>query len=205
MKVDIEYGFASSPVLNIPQAVWQELQTYVQLCPVEINGFGIIERLHDTQMRLKNVFIFEQSVGPAHVEITQEVMHKHLYEMRRAGVDIGSVRFQWHSHVNMPAYMSGIDMANIESYDSEWVVSMVTNKRCEHETRLDIFRPFRVSSPVHVAIELDRSAAMEEHCRSQMSEKVKGLSRIGAPWKKDRPLRTDKVSTVYVDDFAVGR
>ncbi len=201
-----DYGFASEPVLLVPQDVWTELQTYVQLCPEEINGFGVITRPYGgATMRLEKVFIFEQTVGPVHVTITEEVMHRRLFEMRSAGVDIGSVRFQWHSHVNMPAYMSGIDLANIENYDSGWVVSMVTNKRGEHETRLDIFRPFRVSSPVRVLVELKQDDAAENHCKAQMAAKVKGLGRVGMPWKANRPQRTDPVGTVVAEEFVIER
>lgn len=201
LKETNDYGFKQPPVLYIPEAVWHEMQTYVQLCPVEINGFGAIRRLRDTEMRLEKVFIFEQSVGPAHVNITPEVMHKNLYQMMKAGVDTSLVRFQWHSHVEMPAYMSGIDLANIEAYNSEWVVSMVTNKFGDEETRLDIFRPFRVSARVRIVIELEQTAEMVEHCRTQMDAKVKGIARAGALWKKERPQRTDSVGPVYVDNF----
>lgn len=204
MRAKASYGFAEPPVLYVPQNVWQELQTYVQLCPLEINGFGTIQMLGDTRFRLDRVFILEQTVGPGHVNITDEVMHKNLYEMARAGIDTGTVRFQWHSHVNMEAYMSGVDLANIERYNRGWMISMVTNKRGDRETRLDIFDPFRITCGVNVVIEMERNPEIEKHCKKQMIEKVKRESFVGLGGGRVRPVKPkgNTIPTADTSQFA---
>jgi hypothetical protein len=125
---------------------------YVQACPVEVNGMGYITRHPGNQFSLDEVFILEQTATASGVEITADVLARHLYEMTRAGLDGGIMRFQWHSHVNMAAYFSGTDLANIDAYAGDWMISLVTNKRGEFEARLDLLQPFRVWTPINVQV-----------------------------------------------------
>ncbi len=179
-------GFIPEPELVMSLAVWQEIMGYVHACPSEVNGFGTLDRLGDL-LRLDEVFILEQTVSPAHAEVSPLVLAKHLTEMVQRGEDTARLRFQWHSHVNMSAYFSGTDLANIETYTSDWMVSMVLNKRSEYQLRLDVYRPWRVWTPLRLKVIAVPNQALVDHCHSEIQSKVRQRGVFGNA-KRVNPL-----------------
>ena len=147
---------------------------YIQACPVEINGFGYLDRLTGTTERfvLDDVVILQQSATGVSVDVSAEAVAQHMTEVLLAGGDTGRMRLQWHSHVNMPAYFSGTDLANIEAYRGDWMISMVLNKRGEYELRLDVFKPFRAWTPLKLVIDMQADPAVIAACRNDIADKV---------------------------------
>ncbi|MDB5163993.1 MAG: hypothetical protein JWS12_611 [Candidatus Saccharibacteria bacterium] len=165
-------GFMPTPTLIMPYQMWQKIMAYVQACPVEINGFGMIDRLGN-QLQLSNIFILEQTAEPAAVEIDPIALGRFITDMVLQGEDTARMRFQWHSHVRMPAFFSGTDMANIEAYTADWMVSMVTNKLGEYELRLDVFRPFRTWTPLELKVVSVVDERLAAECRIEVAAKVR--------------------------------
>lgn len=159
--------------LAVSVEVWQKLQTYVQLCHTEINGFGVIQRLNPHVFLLEDVFIFEQEASDVHVTVSSEVMHRRLYQLDQAGMKLSTIRFQWHSHVNMAAYMSDVDEANIDAYPGDWMISLVANKRGEFEARLDVMKPLRLTLAMAVEVVIGPSDSFSDVIRAEIAEKVK--------------------------------
>ena len=163
----------SVPTLTVPINVWQKLQAYVELCPIEINGFGVINQIGPDDFELEDVFIFEQTASDVHVTVSAEVMHSQLYQLSQTGLDLSTIRFQWHSHVSMGAYMSSTDLDNIESYPGDWMISLVINKFGDFEVRLDVLRPLRLTLPVSVVLEANFDEALLAELKDEILEKVK--------------------------------
>lgn len=162
------------PRLYMPLALWQKIMAYTGLCPQEINGFGYIHRTGD-DVSLIDVFILEQRVTDGTADVSAEVMDRHIHEMLQQDIPTGLLRFQWHSHVHGAVYCSHIDEANIEELgeNTDWIVSLVVNKRGDHYAQLDIFRPFRQSIPIKMMIVLppipDQVLAS---CDTEIADKV---------------------------------
>lgn len=178
--------------------VWRKLHTYVQLCPIEISGFGTISQVGALTFRLEDVFIFEQEASDVHVTVSNEVMHRQLYQLDQAGLKVSTIRFQWHSHVTMAAYMSGTDEANINNYPGDWMLSLVTNKFGDYEARLDVLRPLRVTIPVTAVIEIDPIEELSYQLKAEIALKVKGSKR-GPFGLYSRQISVSKVRSVLVE------
>ena len=55
------------PKVRIPEGVWKKLLAYIDACPMEIGGFGTIEK-RDGDLVVTDVFLIEQEVSSASVE-----------------------------------------------------------------------------------------------------------------------------------------
>ncbi len=174
----LEAGFVGTPVLTMSLETWQTMMSYIHACPVEVNGFGYVTQTGPLDFYVYNILILEQEASMASVNVSESVLHRHLLEMVREGRSTGDMRFQWHSHVNMEAYFSSTDTANIEAYARGWMLSLVANKRGEFEARLDVFEPFRVWSPLKVCVEIPPDVDLLAQAREDISQKVRSPGRL---------------------------
>ncbi|MCL2869218.1 Mov34/MPN/PAD-1 family protein [Candidatus Saccharibacteria bacterium] len=189
---------ATNPIrLITPLAVWQKMMAYVQACPDEINGFGYIQITGENTLYLSDVFILEQTVSGVSTDVDDQALHRHINDMVQAGINTALLRFQWHSHVYMPAFFSATDDACIARYPCEWMVSLVTNKYGEYQAQLDIYRPFKLSLPITVELELSADNRLSDNCSAEVSTKV---TRQEVGWfghVKHAAIRPDDASTPY--------
>lgn len=183
-------GLVDTPVFMIPVTVWQKMFAYIQVCPIEVNGFGYVQRTGPSEFELEDVFILDQVATAGSVDVTALTLGNHMEEMRKEGRSMGSLRMQWHSHVNMAAYFSGTDTDNIEQFGatSDWMLSLVANKRYEFEARLDIYKPFRVWSPLEVQIITPLDKDVRDFAAAEVRAKVR---EPGAFW--DKRVKTSDV------------
>lgn len=166
-------GFAYQPTLRVPLVVWQKLMSYVLVCPTEVNGFGLITRVADTIFVLDDVLITDQEATGGGVDVGVDTMTKFITDLTMQGVDIGKLRLQWHSHVDLDAFFSGIDTNNIERYAKGWVLSIVVNKRGEFDARLDVFEPFRFWGPLKVVIDEPPTQQQLNWAKHEVTQHVK--------------------------------
>ncbi|MGV9002057.1 MAG: hypothetical protein ACOH18_03855 [Candidatus Saccharimonadaceae bacterium] len=142
--------------LNISSAAWRRLLTYVSHSPAEINGFAYVQNTPSgfTIMDPDDVFITEQQVTMGSADVSGSTYAKAYDRAVRVGRG-DELRLQWHSHVDGAAYLSPKDMRTIENYGmagSDWMLSLVTNKRGEVCARADQFSPFRTGCEMTVLI-----------------------------------------------------
>jgi len=177
------------PRVLIPFAVWQKIMAYILNCPVEINGFGVIE-VGPFGVVVQDVFILQQFATPTGVETDQGTLDRFVAEMARTGGNPGLIKFQWHSHVSMPAYFSGVDTANIERWPGDWLISLVANKRGEFSCRLDVLRPIRVGIDIHPEIVSTIPMVTMEIAAHEVATKVRqaGFLRRSVPVTDGRPV-----------------
>lgn len=145
-------GLMTEPVLYVDLDIWQKMMAYIMACPIEIGGFGYIERIGPADFALRDVFILRQTTTAGSVDIDPIAIGEHITGMLQRGMNSGLMRFQWHSHVKMGARFSGIDLTNIEVSPGSWHVSLVANQFGEFEARLDANETFRYWSPLRVVI-----------------------------------------------------
>lgn len=167
-------GFMRLPTLVIPLAVWQQMMGFVRACPIEVNGFGYLDHMEErAELRVSEVFLLEQLATAGSVEVDPETLARHNYDMRQRGENPKRMKFQWHSHVNGEAFFSMTDTDNIDAYMAEWMVSLVANKRSEYSARLDIYRPFRIWTPIEVRIAVVNDAGVQAQCNQEIRTKVR--------------------------------
>lgn len=146
-----------APTLRLSLSAWQQLQTYVALCPAEINGFAYVEHVAPGIFAVKvadDVFITRQTVS-GHSAVVDPVD----YGLATAkAVTVGresEMRLQWHSHVYTGAYHSSTDLGSIQGFEDfgmEWFISLVTNKFGDVTARLDTFKPFRLGASMKIVL-----------------------------------------------------
>lgn len=196
-------GFKRLPTLVIPLAVWQQMMGFVLACPIEVNGFGYVDHVVErAELRVSEVFILEQIVTGGSADVDAETLAQYLYQMRHQGENPARMKFQWHSHVNGEARFSPVDTANIETYLAEWMVSLVANKRSEYSARLDIYRPFRIWTPIELRIAVANDADVQAQCNQEIRAKVREPrwyggtrgSKLGQDWDSELLVPASAVS-----------
>ncbi len=134
---------------------FQKMMFFVDSCPYEISGFGIVEESGST-LSIKEVFLVKQSTSSQglHVETDQKAFNEFVGRLAKNGGDPGKLKFQWHSHANSRVFFSCEDVDTIRAYLCDYMISCVLNKKGEHRCRIDIFKPLKVSldSPLHIQL-----------------------------------------------------
>jgi len=161
-----------APRLCIPLGVWQKMMAYIVGCQVEINGFGYVSLVGDAFL-ITDVFITKQVASAAEVEADQLAIAEHMEVMRRENRPPSELRFQWHSHVNMPAYFSPTDAQNIENWAGPWLISLVANKRGEYSCQLDILGDIRVSVELQPELLPEMADELLATARQEIADKVR--------------------------------
>ncbi len=181
-------GLPRIPILNIPAKYWVLLMTYIKRCPTEINGFGLIRRTGEDGLtfEVEDIFIIKQRATGHAVEVDEVAFMRLMHELTVAE-KAHLLHLQWHSHVQMAAYFSSTDHANIERtprVSGAWLISLVLNQHNELEARLDWFEPFRCWSPVEVRVTHPAVPSITEEVDENIRQLVR---RAGLPMFKPRP------------------
>lgn len=132
-----------SQISILPSAA-QKLMGFVRACPLEINGFGIIEQRGHRYV-IVDVFITRQHARKNRVVADGDDECRKLVELMASGVRSEQIAFQWHSHVYYAARFSREDITQINKWEGPYMISCVLNKRGEQSCRLDTFRPERTT------------------------------------------------------------
>lgn len=132
--------------IRIEPGALADILLAIKICPVEISGFGKVIRKGNVFTICDDIVILEQTCSSLCTEIDPLSHAKWQNSMARNGRrdEVADFRLWWHSHVNAPAYFSGIDTKNIWRLGAdleEWLISFVANKSGSFDARLDIFKP----------------------------------------------------------------
>jgi hypothetical protein len=135
----------------IPVNVYQKLRGYVQATNFEISGLGKVV-MQGQDFLIEDVKIFEQEVSYANTKLDKKALAKFYDELMQRDEDPGDWKLWWHSHAKMDTFWSGTDSATIDDFDTEmeannWILALETNRKDEIITRIDIFKPLRVTVP----------------------------------------------------------
>lgn len=159
--------------LKMEVEAYKRMREYVDQCPDEIQGFGVVS-VDKNLLLVHKIFIIPQEVSSVDTEIDESDMHRLLEYAVENDIDPQTIKFWWHSHVNMSVFWSGTDTTMLNTWQNGWMVSLVTNKRREYKSRLDVYSPFRqmfeLSSP---KLFFDEDKAMKEEVKKEIYDKVK--------------------------------
>lgn len=134
------------PKLIIPADVELKLHQYVRSVNTEIAGMGKISLSDDGEIiTVEDVMIYEQEVTGGTADLSSEALAAWQTEMVKKGESLKDWKLWWHSHANMSAFFSKRDTDTIDqSYEYDFLVSLVVNRSRKREARIDTFRPFRI-------------------------------------------------------------
>jgi hypothetical protein len=131
------------PEIIIKNDVYNKINAYADLCSNEISALGSVH-INNNNILIDDIYLFEQSVSGSSTVLSPESISKFMCDYIRKGKDPSALKFWWHSHVNMETFWSGTDTNTINGYSSDWMISMVSNKRGDFKIRFDIHTPFRM-------------------------------------------------------------
>jgi len=162
---------SSIPEISIKQDVYRKINAYADLCHNEISALGSVSIVNN-KILIDDVFLFEQVVSGSSTILSQEDVSKFMCDYIRKGKDPSKLKFWWHSHVNMETFWSGTDTNTIDHFSSDWMISMVSNKRNEFKLRLDLFTPFRMYMD-DLPLNVDYDKSFNTIIREEINAKVK--------------------------------
>lgn len=117
----------------IKQETFDKIMYWVDKADFEVSGFGTV-KYDGKDFQVIDAILLKQEGGATHTDIDATSLSKAQYELRNSE---GELRFWWHSHVNMQAFMSGTDTNTIKDIANQgWCVAAVFNKRREYQTAL---------------------------------------------------------------------
>lgn len=146
----IQYKPKSSIIMDTPVEVTiapqasARLDAYIKHASGEVSGLGLVEKDGD-KFHITEVFLFEQESSASDTELCQDDVSKFLVELATEGVDTSKLRLWWHSHANMATFWSSTDESNIRRINTDWLLSVVGNKKGEYLARLDFISPITLT------------------------------------------------------------
>lgn len=188
----------------ITQEAFKKMHYYIAECDQEISGLGEVKKDHGNLL-VTDVFIFNQDVTGTHTELDKGSLALFLEDYNNQGKDIADIKLWWHSHVNMSAYFSPTDTANIERLSDTfpWAISIVGNKKNEFQTRVDVFDPLRITKEDLELTPIFTDEEMRASIKSEIGEKVNTslsfLEKRKRKNKKDEEKPTEIIDPSYLD------
>jgi hypothetical protein len=159
------------PTVWMPRAVKEQLDAYINECSQEISGLGIVERLEDGDLHIKEVHLLNQEVTGGTTDLDEEA----VFEFLGAAEKPEEIKLWWHSHVNMGVFWSGTDDATIQRFGgSGWFLSIVGNKKGEYLCRLDVHDPLRIALDNIQVMIYDRPGPdIQDQIRDEIKQRVR--------------------------------
>lgn len=158
---------------------WRKLRYWVQATRLEVSGLGLVGVEHkddEVALIIKEVFILKQKCTGSTTELDNgavaELMARLQGESR-----LGQLRLWWHSHADQPVFWSGQDATTRRAFASEWVLSVVLNRKLEAKAALDVYKPFPLSmDTLAVSLVEDPDDGLKAVCEREVQELVTGYA-----------------------------
>lgn len=164
--------------LHIPIQIWQRIRYYIDACtPREVTGIGTITRIDSRTLRVTKVFLPNQCSSAGYCECDDEALNGIIFNLVEDNpARACDLRFRWHSHANGQCFWSTTDQEDINNWQSDWVINLVSNVKGDILARLDMFEPFRIANiPLEVIIDLPESEDLRRECFAEAQQKVRAI------------------------------
>ena len=173
--------------VKIDLEAYKKMMGYADLIDAEYIGFLVIEQ-EDNDIIVKDVILPYQKVTSGDCEF-DDTMFSVITENKNINPE--KIKGWIHSHNNMEVFWSSTDEDTIKKLGRRmpFVVSIVVNKEHKMKTRVDIFRPFRVTlDDVTTKIDFYNKEFLEE-LKKEVDERVEIASYT---YRKECPYRKKK-------------
>lgn len=117
-----------------------KLKYFIDLTDDEISGMGK-SFIKDNNIIIQDFIIFNQTCSSVNTDIDSQGIAKFLYELQKKGERTEDWGLWWHSHADMGVFWSEQDDKTIREHSGggSHLISLVSNKKGEFKSRLDIF------------------------------------------------------------------
>lgn len=186
------------PKIRIEAKVWEKLLAYIQACPQEVGGLGVVERQSNTLV-VTDVLLLEQRVTAATTTLDRSGVAQFVGDWVKQGKDVGTLRLWWHSHATMNVFWSSTDLETIRDLaDGGWLLAIVGNHRGETRVRLQL------GGDVAVAVDdlpMEIYTTVSEEVRSLATAEVRAKVRTSRSLLRSfrEPKHGDERSIIVAD------
>ena len=160
--IDNDDDEVESPVVFYTIEARQTINHLVESTSFEVAWFGLVREETPNEFVVYKIYIPEQEVTAASVDITADAVAEIANQILDDGEDPSHMRYHGHSHVNMTVDPSGTDQEHMLDYiqDADWFIRSIHNKKGSE--RVDIFDKRVMLTHQCVASEVYEFAQTEE-------------------------------------------
>lgn len=135
------------PRIGITKRAFCKFQSYIQITQGEISGRGDLETLKNGDLSIKDLFLFKQITTESNTILDSTALAVFMTETIKTGYDRNRMRVWWHSHGEYGVgWSKDKDERTIKTLSkTNYLISIVGNKRGDILTRLDIQQPISVT------------------------------------------------------------
>lgn len=170
--------------------VWVKLRQWIKLAGQdEVSCLGLIDEVKDdgriTALLVSEIYLLDQTISGADVELEDKAVADLMIQLATEGKDTSRLKCWIHSHAGMKTFWSSTDeeCCSMLANDS-YSVSIVTNLRGDLLTRLDFYKPFRLTlDGVSTRVHYTCSKELEELYTAEFEAKVTRWTDIIGPSK----------------------
>ncbi len=160
------------PSVEIQPSAYVKLWAYVNACPGELSGFGLVDFVGG-RLLIRDVFVPSQRSSAASSVITEADLTRFLGEMLDSGADTGRLHLYWHSHADFEVFWSAVDLQTVASSfpQADWLLALVLNRRGDVKACLQMYRPVTgrfEDLPVTLHVDPDLRAQIREEIRDKV-------------------------------------
>jgi hypothetical protein len=132
--------------LIVEDEVYQKVMHWVNKSNFEVSGLGnIVFEPETNTLRVIDAILLKQENTSTTTDIDPSAINKAMFDLRNAP---GELKWWWHSHVNMPVFWSGTDIATIKQLGGGgWFAATVFNKKQEMLSGFCQANPVRMLVP----------------------------------------------------------
>ena len=180
----------------LTQLAKDKIEVLTKLADEEISGLLKVEQINDTNVKVNDVILFKQTSSSAETELDTEALSKYLETEIKANRNVDDLKGWWHSHADMDTFWSSTDDENIETLGTDWLISIVSNKKGKMRGRIDIYHPFRMYVDEVDIIEEGRDLEkLEIKIQKEIDKKVKEAKKTNYLFDKKKETDTVKEKT----------
>lgn len=167
------------PIIYISHTAYQKMKLWVEMAKGEISWLGSIVELKEKGniygFLVEDIHLLKQVCSLTNTVLDDQSVGAFLTEMVMQGQDVSNIRGWLHSHAQMKTFWSGTDETCIQNLaNSNYLISVVTNKEGDILARVDIFKPFHVTlNDLKVDIYYPEDPQLIEFCKVEFATKVK--------------------------------
>lgn len=158
--------------LVLPRKIADTLSVYANATVVEVSGLGKVQAVDADTMLVSEVYLLQQKCSFAKTVLDPSALAAFMDEKVNSGEDVEHVRLWWHSHAAMSVCWSGTDDNTCALLSAQWMVALCINQQDQYIARLEMRRPFNLSTPLKVSVDRELTHVQEAALVQEVKEKV---------------------------------
>jgi len=176
----------------ISQTAYDKIMYYVDKCPKEISGLGVVENF-DGVLTVTDIILLKQECTATETDLDADAIATAEYEHHKSG-KAGELRFWWHSHVNMGVFWSGTDKTAMKELSEHgWFIHGVFNKKGEVRCAYTANKPLKIFVD-DIDLEIDDTIYPNEN--------IEGWTETRTALEQEMKAKIDAISLEYKPMFA---